>query len=52
MVRESYIVSKTAWMGQVSAKQIDDAIGNQISEDNILCTMRLVITPALQRKKV
>jgi len=39
-------------MGKESAKQIDDAIGNQISEDYILRTMKSVITPTLQKKSL
>ena len=38
MDRENHIVSKTAGMGKVSAKQIDEVIGNQISENAVLCT--------------
>lgn len=38
MDRENHIVSKTAGMGKVSAKQIDKSIGSQISGDAVLCT--------------
>ncbi len=38
MDRDGHIVSKMAGRGKISAKQIDNAIGQQISENSVLCT--------------
>jgi len=38
MDRDGHIASKMAGRGKISAKQIDNAIGQQLSENSLLCT--------------
>lgn len=38
MDRDGHIASKTAGRGKITAKQIDNAIGQQISNNSVLCT--------------